>query len=367
MQDSAGYSISPTGYDPNNVALFYNLVGEQDLESMRFQAFLQDTYTNRGEAGTLTLTGGVRVNYWDYNEELLISPRASIAYAPNWERNFMFRFATGLYYQAPFYKELRYSARDEFGNNVIMLNKDIEAQQTIHFVLGTDYYFHMWSRPFKLTAEAYYKLGTRLLPYQVENLSIRYMSDMKAKGYTAGLDFKLFGEMLPGTDSWVGFSLMKSEEDIEDDQYIDKKTGKVVYPGYIPRPNDQRYGFTMFFQDYFPNNPKYTVHLKFIWEDGLPFGPPNGERYQSTLRTPDYRRIDIGASRVLKKEDDKFMNNKFFKHIRDIKITFEVFNLLDFKNVSSYYWVTDSSGQQFAVPNYLTSRQFNLKLAINFY
>ncbi len=357
MRDSAGYSIPPPYHtnQTDQILLYRNLSGNNDLNSYRFQAFFQDSYKHSWDKGSFTATAGIRSNYWTFNDELLISPRVSFGLIPKWKRNYVFRFAGGLYYQAPFYKELRYTGKDDNGNNIIKLNKDINAQQTLHFVLGSDYYFNMWDRPFKLTAEAYYKPAQRLIPYVVDNLQIVYLSKETAKGYTAGLDVKLFGELVPGTDSWVGFSLMQSKEDIKGNKY-----------GYISRPNEQRYGFTLFFQDYFPNNPNYKVHLKIIWEDGLPFGPPDSPEHIASLRMPSYRRVDIGASRILVNGEGNFMSKSFFKHVKNIWLTLEVFNLLNISNVNSYYWVSDASNMQYGVPNFLTSRQLNIKLAVDF-
>ncbi len=357
MRDSAGYSMP---YNGENVNLYYNLKSDNQLSSCRVMGFVQDRYQYSFDKGTLTATAGVRISHWNFNDETIVSPRASVSYMPDWKANWNFRFATGLYYQAPFYKELRCTQTDENGNNIVYLNKDIKSQQTIHFILGSDYYFRVASRPFKLTMEAYYKLAPRLTPYQVDNVKVRYFSDLESKGYTVGFDAKLFGEMLPGSDSWIGFSLMQSREDVKGDK--DAKGNEV---GYISRPSEQRYSVTLFFQDYFPNNPKYKVHLKFIWADGLPFGPPNSERYEAIFRAPAYRRVDIGASRLLTKSQDKIMEKKAMKHIQNIWLTLEVFNLLNLKNTNSYYWVTDIYNHQYAVPNYLTGRQFNVKLAID--
>ncbi|MBR6311267.1 MAG: TonB-dependent receptor [Paludibacteraceae bacterium] len=356
-RDSAGYSMP---HDPLQVRMFYNLKSDNALSSNRFMGFVQERYQYAFLKGTLTATAGVRFNYWDFNDELTVSPRASVSFIPEWKSDWNFRFATGLYYQAPFYKELRYEMPDEHGNNFVHLNRDIKSQQTVHFIFGTDYYFRVATRPFKLTMEAYYKLAPRLTPYQVDNVTVRYFSKEESKGYTMGFDAKLFGEMLPGSDSWIGFSLMRSREDVKGD--VDANGNSV---GYISRPSEQRYAVTLFFQDYFPNNPKYKVHLKFVWADGLPFGPPNSERYEAIFRAPAYRRVDIGASRLLTKSQDKFMEKKAMRHIQNIWLTLEVFNLLNLKNTNSYYWVSDVYGHQYAVPNYLTGRQFNVKLMID--
>jgi hypothetical protein len=367
MRDSAGYSIAAPpllGYDLDRkaVELYNNLSGNNTLDTYRVQAFVQESYKYNWNFGSLSAVLGIRANYWSFNKEFLVSPRLSLAFVPTWKNNFVFRFATGMYYQAPFYKELRYNERDENGNNIVMLNKDVKAQKTVHFVFGTDYYFRAWGRPFKLTAEAYYKNGIRLMPYIVDNVRIRYLSKEETNGYTTGVDLKLFGEMLPGTDSWIGFSWMQSREAVKG---VNDHGVEIDY-GYIPRPNEQRYSISLFFQDYFPTKPKYKMHLKLVWADGLPFGPPNSERQNMNLRTPPYRRVDIGASRILVNGKDKMMSKSIFKYVKSIWLTVEVFNLINIRNVNSYYWVTDVNNVQYAVPNYLTSRQFNVKLTVDF-
>jgi hypothetical protein len=366
-RDSAGYSLP---FNDQKVELFYNMKASNTLATWRTTAFFQDTYKWEGESGKWSVTGGLRANYWTFNNELLVSPRVSLSLLPYWERDFSFRFATGVYYQAPFYKEIRDTLTDASGNVNIRLNSDIKAQRTAHFVLGGDHYFRAWGRPFKFTTEAYLKLADRVISYSVDNVRIRYSGENDAVAYTAGVDFKLFGELVPGTDSWINLSFMDSKEDIIDDSYtrnILDEDGNItqvetIYPGWVSRPSEQRYAFSMMFQDYLPNNPKYKMQLKFIWSDGLPFGAPRNKQYRAVFRTPPYRRVDIGASRVLVNGTDKFMNRKMLKHFQNIWFNVEVFNLLDFKNVNSYYWVTDIYGQQMAVPNYLTGRMFNLKV-----
>jgi len=232
--------------------------------------------------------------------------------------------------------------------STVTLNRNIKAQKTIHYVAGMDYHFIGLDRPFKLTAETYYKSITNLIPYTVDNVRIRYFGKNMGEGYTAGLDMKLFGEFVPGTDSWFSLSLMKSHETIE---------GVTV-----SRPNEQRYNASLFFQDYFPNNPKFAMSLKLIWADGLPFGPPDSKKSFATLRMPPYRRVDIGLSRQLVAGEDKIMQSGFLKYIKKIWIGVDCFNLLDIQNVNSYYWVTDISNRQWAVPNYLTGRQFNIRI-----
>ncbi|HET7733213.1 MAG TPA: TonB-dependent receptor [Paludibacter sp.] len=369
-RDSVGYSLP---FSDEQVNLYYTLKSDTTMSSWRTTAFFQDTYKWNMDAGILSVTGGLRGNYWTFNKELLVSPRFSVSYLPHWKRDFSFRFATGLYYQAPFYKEIRQTFTDSLGNVNVKLNSNIKAQRSLHFVLGGDHYFRLMGRPFKFTTEAYLKLADRVVSYTVDNVRIRYSGENDAKAYTAGVDFKLFGELVPGADSWINLSLMDSKENLLNDSYLKKTfdtTGKVissetVYPGWLPRSNEQRYVFSMMFQDYLPNNPKYKMHLKFIWSDGLPFGAPRNLQYRNFWRAPDYRRVDIGASRVLVSGKDRVMDKPCFKHVKSIWLNVELFNLLNFSNVNSHYWVSDIYGQQLAVPNYLTSRQFNLKIMVD--
>jgi len=368
-RDSAGYSLP---FSSKQVNLFYTLKSNNQLNTWRTMAFFQDTYKWQLSSGLLSVTAGLRSNYWTFNKELLVSPRFSVSFLPHWKRDFSFRFATGVYYQAPYYKEIRQTVTDSVGNINVHLNSDIKAQRSLHFVLGADHYFRLLGRPFKFTTEAYLKLADRVISYTVDNVRIRYSGENDAKAYTAGIDFKLFGELVPGADSWINLSLMDSKEDILGDSYVEsstdangKVTTKTVYPGWMSRPNEQKYVFSMLFQDYLPNNPKYKVHLKLVWSDGLPFGAPRSVQYRNYFRTPDYKRVDIGASRVLVSGTDKVMNGTWLKHVKSIWLNLEVFNLLNIQNVNSYYWVNDIYGQQLAVPNYLTGRQLNLKLMVD--
>lgn len=370
-RDSAGYSLP---YNNKEVNLYYTMKSNNRLDSWRTTAYVQDTWKWRDSKGSYTLTGGVRSHYWTFNNELLVSPRASIAYVPYWKKDFSFRFATGVYYQAPFYKEIRDTVSDAAGNIRIKLNDNIQSQRSVQFVLGGDHYFRAFGRPFKFTTEAYLKLADRVIVYDLENVQITYSGENNAKAYTAGVDFKLFGELVPGTDSWINFSLMNSKEDIIGDSYVrniydDKRniTGsEVVSPGWVSRPNEQRYAFSMMFQDYLPNNPDYKVQLKFVYSDGLPFGPPRNNLYRGAFRSPAYKRVDLGGSRVLVRGNNKMLNKSWLSGVESIWLNLEVLNLMDFKNVNSYYWVTDIYGQQLAVPNYLTSRQFNIRLIVDF-
>jgi len=374
-RDSVGYSLP---YSDSQVNLFYNMKSSSVLNTWRSTAFFQDTYKWNTEFGSFSFTGGLRANYWTFNKELLVSPRFAVSLLPHWKKDFSFRFASGLFYQAPFYKEIRDTVTDALGNVNIQLNPNIKAPRSLHFVLGGDHYFRAWGRPFKFTTEAYVKLADRVISYTVDNVQIRYSGKNDAKAYTAGVDFKLFGELVPGADSWVNFSLMNAKEDIAGDSYVSHTfdtNGKVltsttVYPGWVSSPSEQRYTFSMMFQDYLPNNPKYKMQLKFIWSDGLPIAAPYNSPYTAAFRAqanraPAYRRVDIGASRILVSGTDKVMEKSWLKHVKNIWLNVEVFNLLDFQNVNSYYWVTDIYGQQMATPNYLTGRQFNLKIMVD--
>ena len=362
-RDSAGYSMPYT--DDKVVDLFYNMKSTQKLDSRRTSAYIQDTYRWDTEHALYALTGGLRASHWSYNREFLLSPRASVSILPHWDKDFNFRLATGLYYQSPFYKELRDTVSDALGNVTVHLNPNLKAQRSLHLVLGGDHFFRMLGRPFKFTTEAYLKLADRVTTYSVDNVRIRYSGQNDAKAYTAGIDFKLFGELVPGTDSWINLSLMRSREDVLNDFYTDKE-GNKVYPGWISRPNEARYSLSMLLSDYLPNNPKYKLYLKTIFSDGLPVGPPRSPRYMADrFRLRDYKRVDIGASRVIVNGSDRIMNKRWMKNIASIWLNLEVFNLFDFKNENSIYWVSDIYGYQHGSPNYLTGRQFNLKLMVD--
>lgn len=364
-RDSAGYSLP---YNPDRVEVIYNLYSDVDLYTHRLQAYIQDTYRIGASWGEWVLSAGVRANYWTFNREFLASPRASISFFPNWRADFNFRLAAGLYYQAPFYKEIRHIQPDANGNNHIVLNHDIRAQRSFHAVLGIDYFFRAWNRPFKLTLEAYYKPSDRVISYYVDNVRIRYSGTNDARAYATGIDLKLFGEFVPGTDSWISLSWMRAREDILGDHYpAYSNAGNYlgeVYPGWISRPNEQRYNISLFFQDYFPNHPEYKIHLKLVWSDGLPFGPTHSERYQATLRAKAYNRVDIGASRGFLQGREKWMRH--LDPVKNIWLSLEIFNLFNIKNVNSYYWVTDIYNGQYAVPNYLTGFMVNFRISVGF-
>ena len=367
-RDSVGYSL-PTS---SRLEMFYNLKSNEKLMSWRTSAFFQESYKWNMEASSVLFTGGMRANHWSFNNELLLSPRLSVALLPHWKKDFSFRFATGLYYQAPFYKEIRDTVTDGLGNVNVHLNNNIKSPRSLHFVLGGDYYFKTFGRALKFTTEVYLKLADRMISYTVDNVQVRYSGLNDAKTYTAGVDFKLYGEFLPGADSWINLSLMQSKMKLDNDlftyyKYVDNQVvATKSHRGWYPTSSEQRFVVSVLFQDYLPNNPNYKLHLKMVLSDGLPFGPPRDLKSQNSFRTQPYKRVDIGASRVLASGGDKLLNKPFFKHVKSIWLNAEIFNLLDFTNVNSHYWVTQIDDSQMAVPNYLTNRMFNLKLIVDF-
>ncbi|SMO76385.1 TonB-dependent Receptor Plug Domain [Saccharicrinis carchari] len=353
MRDSADFNIP---INPDKLELIYAYNAENDISSNRYTAFVQEKRRFELPRSRMDVSLGVRGNYWDFNGELLISPRLGISLTPEWERDFRFRFSTGLYYQSPFYKEYR----SQGGG----INYNIKAQESIHFVGGMDYYFTRGERPFKLSTELYYKKMKNLIPYQIDNVRIRYSAKNNAEGYVAGIDMKINGEFVKGVESWATLSLMRTEEDLKDDSYKDGQTGQKISPGYIPRPSDQRMNFSLMFQDYFRNNPSFKVNLNFLYGTGLPFGPPRSERYKAINRMPAYRRVDIGFSKEI--TGTQLNPNVTAGTFKNIWIGLEVFNLFNINNTISYFWVSDVSNRQYAVPNYLTSRRINLKLVTRF-
>lgn len=351
-RDSAGYSLPQTG---NGVNVISNLYSDNDLSTTRISGYLQDVFKFRTKQGMFTLIGGIRGSYWSYNKEFIFSPRVSLGFIPNFDQNLTFRAATGIYYQSPFYKELRTTVQDAAGNDIIELNKDIKSQRSIHFILGGDYTFRAADRNFKVSADLYYKKLDDLIPYTVDNVKIRYYGENCAKGHAMGIDVKFFGEFVPGTDSWISFSLMKAEQTIRD----------MVT---VPVPNSQGYNVSLFFQDYFPGYKRVKLNLKGVLSGGLPFIAPRTkyEDVKSTFRTPAYKRVDLGFSYQLAGGTDAIMDRGVFRHLKNIWIGVDVFNLFDIKNVSSYYWITNIDNQQYAVPNYLTGRQLNARLIVDF-
>lgn len=354
MIDSAGYSLP---YSDTTVNLYSNVHAKNDLSSFRITSFIQRTSLFSSDSNDYSFTVGLRENYWNFTNQFLLSPRASISAKPNWKNDYLFRFSCGYYYQPPFYREMC----DYTGQ----INKNIQAQKSIHFVLGMDYIFIAWGRPFKFITEVFYKNFDKLIPYQIDNVRVRYYATNNAKGYSTGIDFKVNGEFVPGIESWASLSILKTMENLSDDYYYNSDT-VLIHPGYIPRPTDQLVNFGLFFQDYLPRNPSYKMQLSLLFGSGLPFGPPKSQRYQATYRMPPYRRVDIGFSKLLKSEDHDLPKGNPFRYFKSIWIALEIFNLLDINNTISYQWVSDITDHQYAVPNYLSSRRLNLKISAKF-
>lgn len=349
MRDSAGYSLP---HQSDKLELIYSLNHpEQEISSTRFSAYVQDTYRLTSPLGLWTLNAGIRAAYWSWNKEFIVSPRVGIGLIPAFNEDFTFRFATGLYYQAPFYKEFRDTTTVD-GITSVTLNKDIKSQRSIHFVLAGDYKFRMLDRNFKFTAEVYYKLLSNLVPYNVDNVRISYYGENLSRGYAAGIDLKLFGEFVPGTDSWITCSIMKTEE---------KLGGK-----WLPRPTDQRLNLSLFFTDYFPNTDRWKMSLRMNYADGLPFGPPHSGRESHIFRAPAYKRVDLGMSYRLLNNEEREFRTGIAQYFKNVWLGVDVLNLFDFKNINSYYWITDVNGHQSAIPNYLTGRQFNVRVLCEF-
>ncbi|WP_302402409.1 TonB-dependent receptor [Leyella stercorea] len=347
MRDSSKYSIPHTGKD---LYMIYSMRAKNTLTANRVEAYAQDTYRFTGSEGkTLyTLNYGLRLAYWSFTKETILSPRLSLGIIPAFNENITMRFATGLYYQAPFFKEIRDTTTTN-GITYASLNRKAKSQRSIHFITGFDYRFKMNNRPFKFTAEAYYKALGNLVPYSVNNVKVVYYGDNMCSGHAAGLDLKLFGEFVPGTDSWVSLSLMNTSM---------KLNGKS-----IPLPTDQRYAVNLFFTDYFPGTTRWKMSLKLALADGLPFSAPHREIESNVFRAPAYKRADVGLNyRIIDNSDRHKKRNP----IRNLWVGAECLNLFGINNVNSYYWITDVTGQQYAVPNYLTGRQINVKLSVDF-
>ncbi len=384
MLDSAGYSI-PQG-NSDVLALNNSVKSRIDLESVRISAYVQNAWEwKTGPHSSWALIAGVRGQNWSYNSQTVISPRMRLAWHPGWRkavapgdtlaRDFSFWFATGMYYQPPFYRELR-----DFDG---VLHPEVKAQRSIHFILGMDRQFKIWDRPFKFTTEAYYKALSDLNPYELDNVRIRYYANNSAKGYAAGIDMKLNGEFIKGVESWASLSVMKTMEDLDGDYYYltynaagertdgaDTKDRTPVdsvrvEAGYIPRPTDQRVNFALFFQAEMPRWPTFKVHLNLLFGTSLPYGPPNETRYGDTLRTSLYRRVDIGFSKQLLGAPGQEKTG-VLRHIKDLWISLEVFNLINLNNTVDYTWVQDVQGRYYGIPEFLTPRRINLKLLARF-
>ncbi len=371
--DSSGFIVPYSATEINLLDVYKTKIS---LPSYRSQAYMQYNFSKMlQDTSNFSITAGVRANYWTVNEQFLISPRMTASYKPHWKRDWLFKFSSGVYYQPPFYRELRGISGT--------INKDVKAQQSIHFVLTADYIFKMWDRPFKLILSSYYKQLNSIIPYEIDNVRLRYFANNNAKGYVVGTDVRINGEFVKGVESWATIGFLRTYEKSPDNIHWDylNKDGEVVFkgtafdpvvdsvlvdPGYIPRPTDQLVTFGLFFQDYLPKFPSFKFNLNLQFGSGLPFGPPTHLRYQQVLRMPPYRRVDAGFAYNLLKTNREIKRKNVFNNLKDMWIFLEIFNLLQVQNTVSFTWIQDVTGNRYAVPNYLTNRQVNVKLQIRF-
>jgi hypothetical protein len=353
--DSAGFSI-PNNF--NNFQLSQSVDAVNSLSTTRISAYAQSTGDINDK---ISYTGGIRLNFNNFTNEILISPRLVMAYRPNTEKDLIYRFAAGFYAQPPFYRELR-----DFDG---IINQNAKSQKSLHFVLSSDYNFKGLGTNMRFSAEAYYKNLYNLTPYNLENLRLRYYANQNAKGYATGLDFSLSGEFVKDLESSFRLSLMKTAEDINGDSYIQTNedgSTQIIFPGYIKRPTDQRVNFSAFFQDKLFKSPTFKVHMNLLYGGKLPTGPPNSPRYQQVYRIPAYKRFDIGFSKDLLDPESTRKPRLIDKYFKSFIIYAEIFNAVNINNTVSYLWITDVNNVQFAIPNYLTARQLNLRLIVKF-
>jgi hypothetical protein len=358
--DSAGFSLNPPYVEPRNDRPYNPYVGPlvpySNVRAInytninRLSGYVQWNRRSKWGEHDVFTNLGVRAHQWKVEGENLngssqvtISPRAQFALKPQWKRDMLFRISGGWYHQPPFYRELR----DSLG----IVRPNVKAQQSIHVVLGNDYSFKMWGRPFKLVSEAYYKKLTDVNPYTLDNVRIRYRAKNNAEAYAQGIDLRLNGEFVPGTESWLSFGYLQTEENIDN-------------RGYIARPTDQRLKFGILFQDYIPNIPAMKLYLNLVYNTGLPGGSPSyADPYDYQQRLRDYRRADVGFSYVLTDRARAKENGNWLRHFRELAIGLEIFNMFNNQNAITNTWVRDVySKQQYGVPNYLTSRVFSVKL-----
>ena len=351
MLDSAGYSLprphDSLGQNPpphSNLVLSDVIKSTGAMTTNKGDAFFQNTWTFKNEKNDIGLTAGARFIYSDYNGQFLFNPRLNFSYKPRWKKDIVFRISGGVYSQPLTFREMT----DLQG----IIVPGLKAQTSFQGVAGSDFYFSLWHRPFKLVTEVYYKYIQDLIPYEIDNLRIRYYGTNDAHGYAGGIDFRINGEFVKGAESWASLSIMKTEE---------------YFEGYwVPRPTDQRINLAIFFQDFIPGFPTWKVAITLVYGTGLPYGAPDSPRYLQTFRMPPYRRVDIGLSKQLIGEYTHFSAKNPLRAFKSLWIGLDVFNLFDFANTVSYQWITDVQGRQYNVPNYLTPRLFNLKLVAGF-
>ena len=349
LRDSLGYNVPVVD---NGLRPVYNLRSSIDNTTNHISAYLQDTYKFTCSIGLISINAGARLSWWDWNNEVIFSPRVSVGLVPKFNDDITFRLATGVYYQTPFYKEMRDTTTTD-GITTVALNKNIKSQRSIHLVMGCDYHFNLYGRPFKLTAEAYYKKLDNLIPYNIDNVRIVYYGENCAEGYATGIDMKLFGEFVPGTDSWLTFSVMDTKEKINDGDWIQ-------------RPTNSKFCASLHFTDFFPGTERWKMSLQGTYADGLPFGPPHTGREKHTFNAPAYRRVDIGMSYRLLNNEEKIFRTGVRSWFKNVWLGVDAFNILGIDNVNSYYWVKDINNNNYAVPNYLTGRLINARILMEF-
>lgn len=354
--DSAGFSVPSWNPADSVVRLRESIYAQNQIIGQRYSGYLQDSWL-LNTAYNVHLTAGVRFNYWTWNNQMVVSPRAEVSFSPKWQRDWVFRAAAGMYQQPAFYRELR----NQFGQ----LNPGIRAQKSIHYVAAADYNFKAYDRPFRFVTEVYYKDLRELIPYELDNVRVRYLGENNARGYATGIDFRINGEFVNTLQSWANLSIMRTRE-IVDGTFYTNAAGEQIPAGYIPRPTDQIAMFNVMFQDLLPSNPTYKVHLNVVFGSRLPYGPPDYDRGRDTLRMPPYRRVDIGFSKLLIGEGTHWGKQGFGKHFKSLWINAEVFNLLQVNNTISYLWILDTEGFLQNIPNYLTGRLLNVRLVASF-
>lgn len=349
LLDSAGFSLP---VDPDRLNMNYSLSASQDINSVRSAAYVEDNFKLESDHGFFNFNAGLRLSHWNFNNQTLISPRVGIAFVPEQNNAWTFRIAGGIYYQSPMYKEMRQTVMTD-DVSTVKLNKNIKSQQSIQAIIGSDYTFRALGRPFRLSAEVYYKKFNNLIPYEIQNLKVVYSGDNQSSGYTAGIDLRLFGQFVPGSDSWLSLSLMKTDE--------------LLNGVHVPRPSDRRYAVALYFNDYFPGIPRMKFSLRGVLNDGLPVTAPHTSRDERYFRMPAYKRLDVGLSCSLLPEIPPTRKLTGIRRIlRDATINLEIFNMFDISNISGYYWITDVNNIRYAVPNYLTRRQINAKITLDF-
>jgi len=351
--DTSGYTFPDQGK-----WMYSGLIDQQNLVKIqRFSGFVQNTFSLRPN---LMMAAGARINYNTFSKENMISPRVSLMYNPGHRDQLLLRFSAGTYNQAPFYREIK--------NYNGVLNAAARAQRSFHLITGTDYKFQGLGTLLKFSSEVYYKILSRITPYKIEDLKIRYLSDKTSKGYAAGADFSISGNFAKDLESTFRISIMKTKEDINGDFYLAKDgSGNqiIIKPGYLKRPTDQLFNIGMMFQDRLIQNPTYKVHLNLIYSSSLPVGPPGPDRHTDLFKIPAYKRADIGFSKDLADPEGKKTSVFIKKYFQTLSLHAELFNLLNFKNTTSYLWLNDKKDNQYAVPNYLTSRMFNFRVIAN--